>query len=110
MEQQEPPKTEEKKDDETISPELNQLLSQHISDKGGPKDDNEKAIVDTAMKDEAAGTVPPIELADKDDGKELRYAALQEKNAEIQAAKEDIECWYFFINQIFSKLLFCNYS
>jgi len=43
------------------------LLSQHISDKGGPKDENEKAIVDTAMKDEAAGTVPPIQVADKDD-------------------------------------------
>jgi hypothetical protein len=80
------------------------LLTQYI------KDENEKAIVDTAMKDEAAGTVPPIQVADKDDGKELRYAALQENNAEIQAAKEDIECWYFFINQIFSKLLFCNYS
>ena len=82
MEQQEPPKTEEK-NDEKITPELNQLLSQHINDKGGPKDENEKAIVDTAMKDEEAGTVPPVELADKDDGKELRYAALQEKNAEI---------------------------
>jgi len=43
------------------------LLSQHISDKGGPKDENEKAIVDTAMKDEAAGTVLPIQVADKDD-------------------------------------------
>jgi len=45
------------------------LLSQHINDKGGPKDENEKAIVDTAMKDEEAGTVPPVELADKDDAK-----------------------------------------